>query len=58
MNNSRKNRGKQQKLFFIESRDDDDYLKSFDVMGSTGNVYTVKISNNTSCTCPTTKIKM
>jgi len=35
MNNLRKNRGKQQKLFFIESRDDDEHLKYFDVMGST-----------------------
>jgi hypothetical protein len=52
MNNLRKNRGKQQKIFFIESHDNDEYAKSFDVMGSTGNVYTVNISNNTSCSCP------
>ena len=50
--NLRKHRGKQQKLYFIDSNNIDDYRKEFNVMGSTGNVYTVSISNETSCTCP------
>jgi hypothetical protein len=50
--NLRKQRGKKQKIFFIESNDIDVHTKSYGVMGSTGNVYTVTISNDITCTCP------
>ena len=45
---TRKNRGLTQKLFIIESKSDYDYV----IMGSTGNVYDVTISNIPTCTCP------
>lgn len=52
-NSSRKDRGKTQKLFLIESvPSKDNHEKLYQVMGSTGNVYTVTINSNPSCSCP------
>ena len=42
-------------LYLIESippEDEDDPIREFSVMGTTGNVYTVTIENEPSCTCP------
>ena len=42
-------------LYLIESippEDEDDPIREFLVMGTTGNVYTVTIENEPSCTCP------
>lgn len=50
--NQRKIRGKTQKLYFI----DRDFIsvdtQNFSIMGSTGNIYTVSITNKPTCTCP------
>jgi hypothetical protein len=45
---ARKSRGLTQKLFLIETIDN----SIFSIMGSTGNVYTVIIKDNPSCSCP------
>jgi hypothetical protein len=51
--NSRKIRGKVQKLYLIERKDViDKYIMSYVVMGSTGNLYTVDITYKPQCTCP------
>lgn len=51
--NDRKERGKSQNLYLIERLPETDSLvRSYVIMGSSGNVYTVKISGNPSCTCP------
>lgn len=53
MSYARKQRGSTQTLFLIEILDSDDmYQKSYSVMGSTGNVYTVTIQDIPTCTCP------
>lgn len=44
----RKDRGLKQKLFLIETKNDYEYL----IMGLTGNVYTVSVTNKPTCTCP------
>lgn len=49
---NRKARGLNQKLFLIESIDNDVMKRQYVIMGSTGNVYTVSITNTPSCTCP------
>jgi hypothetical protein len=50
---SRKERALYQKLYLIETIPSTQELeKEFVVMGSTGNVYTVKICSEPSCTCP------
>lgn len=50
---SRKDRGTKQNLFLIENlKTDKKYDKKYVVMGSTGNVYMVNISNSPTCTCP------
>jgi hypothetical protein len=49
---SRKSRGKTQKLFLIECHDGKEYERKYDVMGTTGNVYTVSITNKPTCSCP------
>lgn len=50
---SRKSRGKSQKLFLVHSHDNkEQYEKCYDIMGTTGNVYTVSIKNIPECTCP------
>lgn len=51
----RKNRGKHQNIFLIETIDtinQTNLIKQYVVMGSTGNVYTVTIENTPKCTCP------
>jgi hypothetical protein len=48
LNYSRKQRGMSQKLYLIEATDHFNYV----IMGSTGNVYHVNISNSPTCTCP------
>lgn len=47
-NTARKQRGLSQKLYLIEATTNYDYT----IMGSTGNVYNVKITNSPTCTCP------
>lgn len=50
---TRKERGKTQSLFLIETvLSEDNYLKTYNVMGSTGNVYNVKMTHTPTCTCP------
>lgn len=49
----RKQRGSTQPLYLIETLDSTEmYEKSYSVMGSTGNVYTVTIKHTPECTCP------
>jgi hypothetical protein len=50
----RKTRGKQQKIFLILTHEYDDQKleRMYEVMGTTGNVYTVNIVNSPRCTCP------
>lgn len=50
----RKARGKQQKIFLILTHeyDEDELERRYEVMGTTGNVYTVSIVNSPTCTCP------
>lgn len=56
--NSRKGRGVTQNIYLIETfPTDDDNIKKFDVMGSTGNVYTVTIKSTPECTCPDYKLR-
>lgn len=51
--NQRKARGITPKLFLIETIERvDDLSCSYIIMGSTGNVYNVVITNKPSCTCP------
>jgi len=48
-----KARAKTEKLYLIESlQSDRAEIKQYDIMGSTGNVYTVTICNQPTCTCP------
>ena len=50
---SRKIRGLTQRLYLIESIiSNDQYEKIYAIMGSTGNVYHVTITNMPTCTCP------
>lgn len=54
----RKNRGKVQKLYLIDTIEPTDkYIREFAVMGSTGNIYTVKIKESPECTCPDYKTR-
>jgi hypothetical protein len=50
----RKSRGLQQKIFLILTHkyDDDILERAYEVMGTTGNVYTVTINKSPTCTCP------
>lgn len=50
----RKTRGIKQKIFLILTYeyDDDKLERSYEVMGTTGNVYMVTINESPSCTCP------
>ena len=52
--NDRKTRGMQQKIFLILTHeyDENDFERKYEVMGTTGNVYTVTIANSPICTCP------
>lgn len=47
----RVNRGKTQKIYLI-NRNVDDNNAMFDVMGTTGNIYSVKLTGSPTCTCP------
>ena len=49
---SRKARGKSQKIFLVACHNNKDYERCYDVMGTTGNVYTVRITNIPECSCP------
>jgi hypothetical protein len=51
-NNDRKERGLTQKIFMIEHRKNSELDIEFDVMGTTKNVYTVRITESPICTCP------
>jgi len=51
-NVARKNRGLTQKIFMIEHRKNSTLDIEFDVMGTTRNVYTVRIAELPTCTCP------
>jgi hypothetical protein len=55
--NDRKVRGKTQQIFLILTHEiiDDILERKYDVMGTTGNVYTVTIATVPSCTCPDNK---
>lgn len=49
----RKIRGKTQKIYLLETiKHTDEYKCSYDVMGTTGNVYKVTICDHPICTCP------
>ena len=48
----RKQRGLSQKIYLIESISVSEYVKKFNVCGTTGNVYTVSIKETPICTCP------
>ena len=52
--NMRKDRGKSQRIFLILSHNnkENNLERMYDVMGTTGNVYTVSIKTSPSCTCP------
>ncbi len=51
--NPRKERGKKQNIFLIERLPKiKNFHRNFIVMGSSGNVYEVKINDKPSCTCP------
>jgi|SaaInlStandDraft_4_1057021.scaffolds.fasta_scaffold05022_1 hypothetical protein len=55
---SRKSRGKTQKLFLVQiQKPKIKYERSFDIMGTTGNVYTVDIKKTPTCTCPDHKTR-
>lgn len=49
--NQRMNRGKTQKIYLV-NRNVDDQAAKFNVMGTTGNIYEVKLSGSPTCTCP------
>ncbi|AYV84670.1 MAG: hypothetical protein Hyperionvirus33_13 [Hyperionvirus sp.] len=50
---ARKQRGIAQKLYLVETLEiKDEDVRKYVIMGSTGNVYTVTISNCPNCTCP------
>lgn len=44
-------RGKTQKIYLV-NRDVNDETAQFNVMGTTGNIYEVKLSGSPTCTCP------
>lgn len=51
--NDRKERGKSQNLYLIERlAETNDLQRSYIIMGSSGNVYTVMIKQAPTCTCP------
>lgn len=55
---SRKERGKTQNLFLVEILEPKNvYEKSFIIMGSTGNIYTVSINEQPTCTCPDFRLR-
>ena len=48
------------RLYLVESippENEDDALREYIVMGSTGNVYRVKIKHEPSCTCPDNRMR-
>jgi hypothetical protein len=51
---ARKSRGMAQKIFLILTHEYDKSIleRKYEVMGTTGNVYTVTIKNSPACTCP------
>jgi hypothetical protein len=50
---SRRERGLNQNLFLVETKPvNDQYTREYAIMGTTGNVYNVTISETTKCTCP------
>lgn len=54
----RKQRGITQKIFLIETIEKkNNTSREYVVMGSTGNVYNVNITNNPTCTCPDYSIR-
>jgi len=50
----RKNRGKEQRIFLVMAHDfvENSLERNYDVMGTTGNVYTICICQFPTCTCP------
>lgn len=50
----RKSRGKSQRIFLVVTHEHDDCIleRKYDVMGTTGNIYTVTIKTAPTCTCP------
>ena len=58
MKNDRKIKGSSQNIFLIETiMPESEKEKKFDVMGSTGNVYTVTIKDIPECTCPDFRLR-
>lgn len=54
----RKSRGQTQKIFLVMTHNiDNNSQRSYDVMGTTGNVYTVCIKQSPTCTCPDYKTR-
>ena len=49
--NQRINRGKTQKIYLV-NRNVNDQTAIFNIMGTTGNIYEVKLSGSPTCTCP------
>ena len=49
---SRKERGQTQKIFLVACHGNTEYERSYDVMGTTGNVYTVRVKTIPECSCP------
>lgn len=47
----RMQRGKTQKIYLV-NRNVDDSTATFNVMGTTGNIYEVKLSGSPTCSCP------
>ena len=45
-------RARTQRLYMISAEIESDYCRKYAVLGSTGNVYTVTISQLPDCTCP------
>lgn len=54
MYNTRKSRGLEQKIFLILTHEYEKNIleRKYEVMGTSGNVYTVTIKNDPDCTCP------
>ena len=52
MSKARINKSLNQKLYFLEDKLINDYEKDYTIIGSTGNIYTVKIKESPTCSCP------
>lgn len=53
----RKENALKDKLYYIESQKKSEIKKAYKVMGTTGNIYTVTLSNKIGCSCPDYKFR-